>query len=107
MKRIFLFLLTNLAVVVVLSVVMQLLGIDRWLMRSGLNPMGLLVMAAFMGFGGAFISLLMSKFMAKMSVGAQVIEAPASADEQWLVATVQKLAQKAGIGTPEVAIYEG
>jgi heat shock protein HtpX len=107
MKRIVLFLLTNLAVVIVLSVVMQLLGIDRWLMQSGLNPMGLLVMAAFMGFGGAFISLLMSKMMAKMSVGAQVIEAPASADEQWLVGTVQKLAQTAGIGMPEVAIYEG
>src|SRR4051812_40790663 len=107
MKRIFLFLVTNLAVGVVLSFTMSLLGVNRWLAQAGLNPGALLVMALLMGFGGSFISLLLSKPMAKMSVGAQVIETPASADEQWLVDTVRGLAQKAGIGMPEVAIYEG
>src|SRR4249919_399369 len=99
MKRIFLFLITNLAVGVVLSITVSiaiaLLGV-----RAGPNPVALAIMAVLMGFGGSFISLLLSKTMAKMSVGAQVIEAPASADEQWLVGTVQKLAQTAGIGMP-------
>lgn len=108
MKRIFLFLLTNIAVMVVLSITTSILGVNRWLTANGLNPGALIVFAGIIGFGGAFISLLMSKWMAKMSVGAQVIEQPRSADEQWLVATVHKLAREAGIqGMPEVAIYEG
>jgi len=108
MKRIFLFLLTNIAVMVVLSITTSILGVNRWLTANGLNPGSLLVFSGIIGFGGAFISLLMSKWMAKMSVGAQVIEQPRSADEQWLVGTVHKLAAAAGIkGMPEVAIYEG
>jgi heat shock protein HtpX len=107
MKRIFLFLLTNIAVMVVLSITTSILGVNRWLTANGLNMGALLGFAGIMGFGGAFISLLMSKWMAKMSVGAQVIDQPRSADEQWLVGTVHRLAREAGIGLPEVAIYEG
>ena len=107
MKRIVLFLLTNLAVMLVLSVTASLLGVNQWLTARGLNLGALLVFAALMGFGGAIISLLMSKFIAKMSTGAHVIETPQGADEQWLVATVRRFAEKAGIGMPEVAIYEG
>ncbi|HET9579533.1 MAG TPA: protease HtpX [Usitatibacter sp.] len=107
MKRIFLFLLTNIAVMLVLSITTSILGVNRWLTANGLNMGALLTFAAIIGFGGAFISLLMSKWMAKMSVGAQVIDQPRTADEQWLVGTVQKLAREAGIGLPEVAIYEG
>ena len=107
MKRIVLFLLTNLAVMLVISIVVQVLGLNRWLAGSGLNLGMLLTFAAVVGFGGAFISLLISKTMAKWSTRAHVIETPASADEQWLVGTVRRLAEKAGIGMPEVAIYEG
>jgi len=107
MKRIFLFLLTNIAVMFVLSITTSILGVNRWLTANGLNMGMLLTFAAIIGFGGAFISLLMSKWMAKMSVGAQVIDQPRSADEQWLVSTVHRLARDAGIGLPEVAIYEG
>ena len=107
MKRIFLFLITNIAVMLVLSITTSILGVNRWLTANGLNMGSLLVFAAIIGFGGAFISLLMSKWMAKMSVGAQVIEQPRTADEQWLVGTVHRLARDAGIGLPEVAIYEG
>jgi heat shock protein HtpX len=107
MKRIVLFLITNLAVMLVLSVTMSLLGVNRWLAAEGLNMGMLLAFAAIIGFGGAFISLLMSKWMAKMSTGAHVIESPQTADEQWLVGTVQRLAQQAGIGMPEVAVFEG
>ncbi len=107
MKRIFLFLLTNIAVMVVLSITTSLLGVNRWLAANGLDMGSLLVFAMVIGFGGAFISLLMSKWMAKMSVGAQVIETPRTADEQWLVSTVQRLALQAHVGMPEVAIYEG
>ena len=107
MKRIFLFLITNIAVMLVLSITTSILGVNRWLTANGLNMGSLLVFAAIIGFGGAFISLLMSKWMAKMSVGAQVIDQPRSADEQWLVGTVHRLARDAGIGLPEVAIYEG
>jgi len=107
MKRIALFLLTNLAVMLVLSVTASLLGVNKYLAANGLNLGMLLVFAAVMGFGGAIISLLMSKFIAKMSTGAHVIETPQTADEQWLVATVRRFAEKAGIGMPEVAIYEG
>ncbi|HWH41462.1 MAG TPA: protease HtpX [Usitatibacter sp.] len=107
MKRIFLFLITNIAVMLVLSITTSILGVNRWLTANGLNMGSLLVFAAIIGFGGAFISLLMSKWMAKMSVGAQVIDQPRSADEQWLVGTVHRLARDAGVGLPEVAIYEG
>src|ERR1700752_2859449 len=105
MKRIFLFVLTNFAVLVVLSITMQLLGIDRMLAQeTGLNPQGLLLMAALFGFCGSFISLLITKWMAKMATGAHVIEVPSNTTERWLVDTVKRHADKAGIGMPEVAI---
>ena len=107
MKRIFLFIVTNLAVMLVLGLVASLLGVNRFLTSNGLNLGALLGFAAVMGFGGAFISLLMSKWMAKMSTGAQVITQPQSADEAWLLDTVRTLSQRAGIEMPEVAIYEG
>ncbi|HYC38314.1 MAG TPA: protease HtpX [Usitatibacter sp.] len=107
MKRIMLFLLTNLAVMLVLSITASILGVNRWLTANGMDFGSLLAFAALLGFGGAIISLLMSKFIAKMSVGAHVIEAPQTADEQWIVSTVRRYAEKAGIGMPEVAIYEG
>ncbi|MBX3671409.1 MAG: protease HtpX [Burkholderiales bacterium] len=107
MKRIVLFLVTNLAVMLVLSVTLSVLGVNRFLAADGLNVGMLVVFSAVVGFTGAFISLLMSKTMAKWSTGAQVIDTPASADEQWLVGTVRRLADKAGIGMPEVAVYEG
>jgi len=107
MKRIVLFLATNIAVMLVLSVVTSLLGVDRFLMQNGINYQALLVFAAIFGFGGSIFSLLISKPMAKMSMGVHVIDAPASADEQWLVATVKRLADKANVGMPEVGIFEG
>jgi len=107
MKRIFLFLLTNIAVLVVLSTVASLLGVDKILTANGLDPLALLVFSAILGFGGAIISLLISKSMAKWTTHAQVIESPRSESEQWLVATVRKLADKAGVGMPEDAVYEG
>ena len=106
MKRILLFLATNIAVLAVLSVSMRLLGIDQYLASTGQDPGGLLVFAAILGFGGSLISLAMSKFIAKRSTGARVITQPANAEEAWLVATVRRLATQAGIGMPEVAIYE-
>jgi len=105
-KRIVLFLITNLAVLFVLNITMRLLGIDRMLAQSGGNLGGLLVFAGVIGFGGALISLAMSKWSAKMMTGAQVIEQPQTAAEQWLVETVRRHAQKAGIGMPDVAIYD-
>jgi heat shock protein HtpX len=107
MKRIFLFLLTNVAVMLVLSVTTSLLGVNRWLAANGIDYGSLLVFAAIMGFGGAIISLLMSKTMAKFAAGVHVIEAPQTADEQWLVGTVKRLADKANIGMPEVGIFQG
>lgn len=108
MKRVFLFLLTNIAVLVVLSIVLRLLGVDRILDESGvgLNYANLLVFAAVFGFGGSFISLAMSKWMAKRMTGAQVIVQPRGATEMWLVDTVKKQATMAGIGMPEVAIFD-
>jgi heat shock protein HtpX len=105
MKRIILFIATNLAVVVVLSIVLSLLGIGR--PGSGTSMGGLLAFSVVVGFTGSIISLLMSKPMAKWSTGARVIEQPQNSTEQWLVGTVHALADKAGIGRPEVAIYEG
>jgi heat shock protein HtpX len=107
MKRIALFLITNIAVMVVLSITLSILGVNRYLTANGLNMGALLVFSAVVGFTGSIISLLLSKTMAKWSIGARVIDPPATPDEQWLVATVKRLAEKAGIGMPEVAIYEG
>lgn len=107
MKRIVLFLGTNLAVMLVLSVVLNLLGANRFLTANGLDIPTLLVFSVVVGFTGSFISLLMSKPMAKWSNGAHVVSGNEGATERWLVSTVQQLAQKAGIGMPEVAIYEG
>ena len=107
MKRIFLFILTNLAVVFVINITLRLLGVDRWLDETGgINFSALLVMSAVIGFAGSLISLAMSKWSAKRMVGAQVIENPIDPTERWLVETVRKQAQTAGIGMPEVAIYD-
>jgi heat shock protein HtpX len=107
MKRIILFVLTNLAVVLVLGVVASLLGVNRFLTSNGLDLTALLGFALIMGFGGAFISLLISKPVAKWSSGVQVIAQPSNSDEKWLLDTVQKLADKSGIGMPEVGIFPG
>ncbi|MGZ3184537.1 MAG: protease HtpX [Telluria sp.] len=107
MKRIVLFLATNLAVVLVMSVVLSVLGVGRSYGPGGLNLEALMVYALVVGFTGSFISLLLSKPMAKWSTGARVIAQPATADELWLVNTVRALAERAGIGMPEVAVYEG
>jgi len=107
MKRIFLFLATNIAVMIVLSIAASLLGVNRFLTANGLNLGMLLAFAALMGFGGSFISLLMSKTIAKWSVGAQVITHPSTSTELWLMQTVEKLATRAGLPMPEVAIYDG
>lgn len=106
MKRIGLFLLTNLAIMLVLSIVVSLLGGDRFLTSQGLNLGSLLIFSAVFGMGGSFISLAMSKWMAKRSTGARVIEQPQNAAEAWLLATVERQARAAGIGMPEVAIYD-
>ena len=106
MKRIALFLITNLAVVLVLSVVASLLGVDRFLTANGLNLGALLAFSAIFGFGGSIISLLMSKWMAKRSTGAQVITEPRNSAEMWLLQTVERQARAAGIGMPEVAVYD-
>ena len=107
MKRILLFVLTNLAVMVVLGVVASLLGVNRFLTANGLNLSALLGFSLIMGFGGSIISWLMSKPMAKWSTGAHVINQPSNQDEAWLVSVVQRLSERAGIAMPEVAIYEG
>jgi heat shock protein HtpX len=106
MKRILLFLATNLAVVFVLSIVARITGLDRWMELHGSSYEGLLVMAALFGFGGSLISLAMSKWMAKRAMGVQVITAPANPTEEWLVSTVRALASQAGIGMPEVGIFD-
>ncbi len=107
MKRILLFVMTNIAVIAVLTIVLSLTGVDRFLTANGLNVGMLLVYSVIVGFTGAIISLLMSKPMAKWSTGATVIEQPSNSTEQWLLDTVRKLADRAGIGMPEVAWYEG
>ena len=109
MKRIFLFLATNLAIIVVLSISLSLFGFEGFLDQQGinLNLESLLIFAAVFGMGGSFMSLLLSKWTAKRFTGAQVITQPATNQERWLVDTVQRQAQKAGIGMPEVAIYPG
>ena len=107
MKRIFLFVMTNLAVVVVLGIVGSMLGVNRYLTGSGLNLTMLMGYSLLMGFGGAIISLLISKQVAKWSSGVRVINDAQNADEAWIVETVRKFADKAGIGMPEVGIFEG
>lgn len=107
MKRILLFVLTNFAVMAVLLITTRILGVDRFLTANGLNMTALAGFSLVIGFGGAIISLLMSKPMAKFSTGARVINQPQTADEAWIVQTVQTFADKAGIGMPEVAIFEG
>jgi heat shock protein HtpX len=107
MKRIALFLLTNLAIVLVLSIVLRLLGVEQILAENGsdLDMNALLIFSAVIGFGGSFMSLAMSKWIAKRSTGAQVISQPRNATEQWLLSTVADQAKRAGIGMPEVAIF--
>jgi heat shock protein HtpX len=107
MKRVGLFLLTNLGVMLVLSIAVQVLGLNRFLTANGLNLTQLLGFAAVMGFGGALISLFLSKTMAKASTGAQIINDSPNADHQWIVNTVKRFADQAGIQMPEVAIYDG
>ena len=107
MKRVALFIVTNLAVMLVLGVVASLLGVNRYLTANGLNLGMLLGFSLVMGFGGAIISLLMSKPMAKWSTRAAVINGSSDPTHRWIVGTVERFAQKAGIGMPEVAIFEG
>jgi heat shock protein HtpX len=106
MKRIFLFLATNMAIVLVLSLTMRLLGVEPYLTANGLNLTSLLIFAAVMGFGGSLISLAISKWMAKKSMGVRVIETPSNSTEFWLVETVKKYAADAGIGMPEIGIFD-
>ena len=107
MKRIILFVLTNVMVVAVLGIVASLLGVNRFLTSNGLNLGALLGFALIMGFGGAIISLLISKPMAKWTSGVRIINDAQNADEAWIVETVRKLSEKAGIGMPEVGIFDG
>ncbi len=106
MKRIVLLVATNLAILVMLTIVARLLGLDSWLAGSGMSFGALLVFAALFGFGGSFISLLISKWLAKRAMGVQVIERPTDPDEVWLVGTVRAQAQAVGIGIPEVGIFD-
>jgi heat shock protein HtpX len=107
MRRILLFIATNLAVVLLLGVVASLLGVDRILTENGLNLENLLWFSLILGFGGAFVSLLISKQVALWTTGAHVIKNPEGAHERWLVDTVRRLADKANIGMPDVAVYQG
>lgn len=107
-SRIGLFLAANFGVLAVLSVSSRVLGVDRWLAEQGMAGQinGLLVMALIFGFGGSFISLAISKWMAKKSMGVKIIESPSNANERWLVETVRRQAEQAGIGMPEVGVFE-
>ncbi len=107
MKRVVLFIATNMAIMLVLSITASLLGVNKYLTSNGLNLTALLGFSLLMGFGGSFISLFLSKTIAKWSTGAQVIEHPANSTELWLINTVSGQAQRAGIAMPEVAIYQG
>jgi heat shock protein HtpX len=106
MKRILLFVLTNFAILLVASVTLRLLGVEPWLNQNGINFKSLLIFGAVLGFGGAFVSLAISKWMAKRAMGVHVIDTPRNPDEVWLVETVRRLAQQAGIGMPEVGYFE-
>lgn len=105
MKRILFFLITNIAILIVLSIVLSILGVGPYLTEYGLNYTSLLIFSAVFGMGGAFISLALSKWMAKRFTGAQVITSPANETESWLIATVSELSRKSGINMPEVAVY--
>ncbi len=107
MKRVLLFLATNLAVMLLLSLVVNVLGLNRWMSANGINYTALMAMCAVFGFGGAIISLLISKPVAKWSTGAHVIDGSEGTTEYWLVHTVKQLSERAGIGMPDVAVYEG
>ena len=107
MKRIALFVLTNIAVLAVITIVLRLLGLDQAMQQEGLALGPLLAFSAVVGFAGSIISLLMSKPMAKWSTGAKVIDGSEGSDQRWLVESVRKLSIKAGIGMPEVAVYDG
>jgi len=107
MKRVLLLVATNVAVMIVLSIVVSILGLDRWLTAEGIDYTSLLVMSAVFGFGGAFISLLLSKTIAKWTAGVHIITGSEGSTEYWLVDTVKRLAGKAGVGMPEVGIFEG
>ena len=108
MKRVFFFLATNLAVIVVLSIVLQILGVESLLQNNGvdLNLEALLIFSAVFGMGGSIISLMISKWMAKRMSGAMVITTPQNASQRWLLDTVQRLSKQAGIGMPEVAVFQ-
>lgn len=106
MKRIFLFILTNLAILAMISIVASVTGLEAWLARQGTNLGGLLVFASIFGFSGAFISLAISKWMAVRSMGVRIIEQPANPDQQWLLETVRSLASRAGVGMPQVGIFD-
>lgn len=106
MKRVFLFVVTNIAVLLVLGIVIRILGVDKILVANRIDYVSLLIFAGVIGFGGSFISLAMSKWMAKRSTGAQVIVQPRSDAEIWLTNTVQKHASQSGIGMPEVAVFD-
>jgi len=107
MKRVLLLVATNVAVMLVLSIVVSILGLDRWMTAEGIDYTTLLVMSAIFGFGGAFISLLLSKTIAKWTAGVHIITGSEGSTEYWLVDTVKRLAGKAGVGMPEVGIFEG
>ena len=106
MKRVILLIATNLAVVFLLSIVARVFGLDQYLAAQGGSYMGLLIFAALFGFGGAIISLLISKWSAKRMMGVRVIDQPQNATEQWLVDTVRAQASQVGIGMPEVGVFE-
>ena len=108
MKRVFLFIATNIAIILVLSIVLRVLGVDNILDEQGVNldMKALLIFAAIFGMGGSFLSLAISKWTAKRMTGAKVIEQPSNQNEQWLVETVRRQARQAGIGMPDVAIYD-
>ncbi len=106
MKRIFLFVVTNFAILLVASVTLRLLGVEPWLNQQGINFNSLLIFGAAIGFGGAFLSLAISKWIAKRTMGVQVIDQPKNEHEMWLVETVRRQAQQAGIGMPEVGWFD-
>lgn len=105
-KRVALFILTNIAIMVVVSIILSIFNVDPYLSQHGLDYKALLIFSAIFGFAGSFVSLAMSKFMAKHAYGVQIIEQPTTAEQQFLVRTVQSLARKVGIKTPEIGIYD-
>src|SRR5215469_16643822 len=106
MRRIILFILTNLAIMLMLTLIARVTGLDTWLAQRGSSFGGLLALAALFGFGGSFISLAMSKWMAVRGMGVQIIEQPANESQRWLLETVRNLATRSGLGMPQVGIFE-